>query len=102
MPEDNYRLLLSKLRGRLAYKSNCAPYLVFSDELMETLIEAKPKTLEELSSIKGFPKDGKRVSKWGKAIIAVFSDKDIEDFEVEEDSEGDLVVTARIASMELF
>lgn len=98
----NYRELLSKLRGRMAYKSNCAPYLIFSDELMEVLLEQKPKTVEELSTIKGFPKDGKRVEKWGQAIVDVFSEKDVQDFEVEEDSEGDLVVRSVLVPMQLF
>jgi ribonuclease D len=102
MSNNQQRELLAKLRGRLAYKSNCAPYLIFSDELMEELLSVKPKTLDELSTIKGFPRDGKRVTKWGPAIVDVFCEKEVADFEVTQDSEGDLVVRSVITPMSIF
>lgn len=67
---------LRRLRNRLALKSCVAQYSVFKDEEMEQLLRKKPKTIEELSSIKGFPKDGSRVSRWGQDIIKVFQHKD--------------------------
>lgn len=49
-----------------------APYKVFSDKIMTKLIEKKPKTLEALSCIEGFPKNGQRILKYGNDIIAIF------------------------------
>lgn len=67
---------LRRLRNRLALKNCVAQYSVFKDEEMEQLLIKKPKTIEELSSIKGFPKNGSRVNRWGQDIIKVFQHKD--------------------------
>ena len=67
---------LKRLRNSIALKSGIAQYSVFKDEQLEELLKRKPKTIEELSSIKGFPKDGSRVSRWGQDIIKVFQHKD--------------------------
>lgn len=84
--------LLTKLRGRLAYSKQCAPFYIFKDTEMELLLEWRPQTLEDLCKIKGFPKEGKRVQKWGKEIITVFRDTyNVEDFDVELDKDGDPV-----------
>lgn len=80
------RELLQKLRGHLAYKANMEPFKVFRDQELELLLKKRPKTLEELAEIKGFPKDGARVTKYGKAIIDIFNrSEQIDDFNVRED-----------------
>lgn len=63
---------LKRLRNRIALKSGIAQYSVFKDEQLEELLKRKPKTIDELTSIKGFPKNGARVAKWGQDIIRVF------------------------------
>lgn len=78
--------LLQKLRGHLAYKANMEPFKVFRDQELELLLKERPKTLEALAKIKGFPKDGARVTKYGNAIIDIFNrSEQIEDFKVRDD-----------------
>lgn len=67
---------LKRLRNRLALKSGIAQYSVFKDEQLEELLKIKPKTIDELVSIKGFPKNGARVTKWGQEIIRVFQHRE--------------------------
>lgn len=49
-----------------------APYAVFRDEELEALLKHRPKTIEELVLVRGFPADGARVRKHGLAIIEFF------------------------------
>lgn len=78
--------LLQKLRGHLAYKASMEPYKVFRDTELELLLKIRPKTIEELCKIKGFPKDGARVTKYGASIIDIFNRPNmIDDFEVSDD-----------------
>ena len=69
---NNLEEELKRLRNRLALKNGIAQYSVFKDEQLEELLKRKPKTIDELVSIKGFPKNGARVAKWGQDIIRVF------------------------------
>lgn len=78
--------LLQKLRGHLAYKASMEPFKVFRDQELELLLKERPKTLESLAKIKGFPKGGARVTKYGNAIIDIFNrSEQIEDFNVRDD-----------------
>lgn len=63
---------LKNLRNHIALKNNIAPYSVFKDEEMQNLLQVKPKTIDELCKIKGFPRKGVRVTKWGSQIIDIF------------------------------
>lgn len=49
-----------------------SPFKVFRDEDIQSLVKAKPKSIDALVKIKGFPKDGQRVSKYGEDIISFF------------------------------
>lgn len=87
--------LLRKLRGRLAYSKQCKPYMIFRDTELKLLLDAKPKTKNELSKIKGFPSTGSRVRNYGQAIVDIFNQSDkIEDFKIDLNSEGEPVATA--------
>lgn len=68
-----YKDKLLKLRSDIAKSTHGSTYLVFNDNELKTLLEKMPKTIEELTSIKGFPKNGKRVSTYGKALIQIFN-----------------------------
>ena len=84
--------LLLKLRGRLAYVKQLPPYMIFQDKQLEDLLKFKPKTLEELSAIKGFPKDGTRVNNWGDSIIAIFKHpQEVTDFNIQMNKDGEEV-----------
>lgn len=96
-------VLLRKLRGHLAYAKQCEPFKIFRDVELEALLKAKPTTIEALARIKGFPKDGARVTKYGQSIIDCFIKADkIEDFEVKLDSTGDPVAKTVLKRMNLF
>ena len=95
--------LLRKLRGRLAYAKQCKPYKIFRDIELNLLLENKPKTIEELACLKGFPKDGKRVTCWGESIIKIFNKPgDLKDFAVTLDGEGFPVSVPILKKMDLF
>lgn len=97
------RELLKKLRGHLAYAKQCEPFKIFRNVEFEALMEKQPKTIEELSEIKGFPKDGKRVTCWGEAIVKIFAEPEqIKDFEVTLDAEGFPISSIVLKKMELF
>ena len=95
--------LLRKLRGHLAYAKKCEPYKIFRDVELNLLLGNKPKTIEELSELKGFPRDGKRVTCWGESIIKIFNKpEDIKDFEVTLDTDGFPIAIPILKKMELF
>lgn len=95
--------LLRKLRRHLAYAKQVEPYKIFRDVELNLLLKNKPKTIEELAKLKGFPKDGKRVTCWGESIIKIFNKpEDIKDFEVTLDGEGFPVAVPILKKMDLF
>lgn len=95
--------LLRKLRGHLAYAKQVKPYVIFKDEELVAILEKQPKSLDELSTIKGFPRDGKRVEKWGQSIVDIFTQTEkVEDFELKMDSEGEPVAKTKLKRMNLF
>ena len=53
-------------------KNSTSPYQVFPDAVLDQLIAYRPKTIKDLTSIKGFPPNGKRVEKYGEDIIEFF------------------------------
>jgi superfamily II DNA helicase RecQ len=66
---------LRKMRGYLAYKNGVKPFVVFKDSDIPALLERKPRKVEDLALIKGFPLEGARVEKYGKDICSVFDTK---------------------------
>ena len=102
--DDNEELiLLKKLRGHLAYKKQVKPYVIFRDKELFSLIMCRPKTLDELAFIPGFPRDGSRLNKWGDAIIAIFNrGSEIEDFKISSDENGEDKIELVLKKMEMF
>lgn len=66
------RELLENLRSKLSMDKQGNHSFSFSDEELETLLKEKPKTLNDLGKIKGFPRKGKRVERFGIDIINIF------------------------------
>lgn len=66
------RELLLDLRSKLAYEKTGSHSYSFSDDELESLLKSRPKTLDELGKIKGFPREGKRVEKFGSNIVDIF------------------------------
>lgn len=102
--KEQERELLGKLRGHLAHSKQCAPYYIFGKDEFELLLEKRPTTIEQLAGLKGFPKEGARVAKWGQAIVDLFKNPDkIEDFKVTKvDKDGDPVVESVLKSSTAF
>lgn len=73
---------LLTLRGKLAFEAKDGHSWSFSDAELESLLNAQPKTLDELGVIKGFPRKGKRVEAYGKNIIDIFNGVSIDGFSV--------------------
>ena len=71
---------LKSLRSSIAFEMKSNHSWSFSDKELFRLVEAKPKSLEDLGKIKGFPREGKRVKSYGQNIIDIFNGKDIEKF----------------------
>ena len=86
----DYRKMLVDLRSEIISAFHTLPYTVYTDETLELLLVAKPKTIEELAEIKGFPAEGKRIKGFGEAIVAIFDDsKEIKSITVKDSEEGE-------------
>lgn len=99
--EQRQKQLLEQLRSELVGKLHTQPFTIYTDKTITDLIKAQPKTMVELSRVKGFPKDGKRIKGFGEAVLAIFSDTDrIETLQISGDEE--LQVDVKLGKMEVF
>ena len=98
---EKQRELLKLLRSRLTGSEHTLPFTIFKDSEIESLLKAQPKTIEQLSKVKGFPAGGKRVKGYGDAIIAIFKGADITDFGLKGTGE-DVKVTTTIKKSAVF
>lgn len=69
MTDSQIRENLKKFRIQ---KNPVSPFQVFRDSELEELLKIKPQNMMALTSIKGFPKNGSRVVKYGEDIIKFF------------------------------
>lgn len=72
MSRETERQKLLDLRSKIAKDNGQSTYLVFNDEELEMILDARPKTIGDLSKLKGFPKDGKRVAAYGTELVKIF------------------------------
>ena len=107
MTKSEQRQLLIDLRSELLSNKaketgkSTMPYCIYTDETIENLLKAQPKTIKELTSVKGFPAEGKRVKGFGEAIIAIFNGKKIQSFNLKR--VGDKIeVTTKLKSVTSF
>lgn len=97
---EEQRQLLIKLRSELVGKKHTLPYTIYTDNTIEELLKAQPKTLEQLSKVKGFPKEGKRLKGFGEAIVSIFT-KNVKSFSFKVEN-GNPVVETTLKQMKLF
>lgn len=91
--KQRQRELLVSLRRQLSGKNHTLPFTVYTDKDIDALIEAQPKTIEALKTVKGFPPNGTRVKGYGEAIVAIFNDASrIAEITVSEGDTGEIVV----------
>ncbi len=65
MTTSEQKQALINLRAQLVGTMHVQPFTIYQDATIEALLAAKPKTLEALSKVKGFPAKGKRVQGFG-------------------------------------
>ena len=103
---NKQRQLLIALRSVLIAKKATLPYCIYTDETIEDLLDAQPKTIAELAKIKGFPEKGKRVKGFGEAVVAIFRDTDkIDSFDytlLEEGKNSDVSVGTHLKRLSAF
>lgn len=58
---------LKKLRSKLAFLNKTEAYKIYTNDILHNLVDKKPRTIEELKTVKGF--GDKKVQKYGKDII---------------------------------
>ena len=75
MSRETERQKLLELRSKVAKENGQSTYLVFNDEEMEMILDARPKTISELAKLKGFPENGKRVAAYGKDLVKIFDNR---------------------------
>lgn len=96
------RELLVALRAKLIGAKHTLPFTIYSDETIEDLLKAQPVTLEELTKVKGFPANGKRVAGFGECIIKIFTSTD-EVSNITVETSGDSVnVKTELKKLSLF
>lgn len=94
--------LLLQLRSQLVGEMHVQPFTIYNDDTIELLLDAQPKTIGELSKVKGFPAEGKRVRGFGEAVIAIFKDANkIEKIAITGGSK-DISVGVSLKPMEIF
>lgn len=99
---EQQRNLLLSLRSQLVGEKHTLPYTIYKDSDIEALLAAQPHSLEDLAKVKGFPKNGLRLTGFGDAIIAIFNDTDRID-KIQLTKEGDdYAVKTTLKKMELF
>lgn len=101
MSSDVEKAKLLVLRSNLAYATKNSHSWSFGDSEMDLLLKFKPKTIEDLGKLKGFPRNGKRVASYGQSIIDIFNGVDVKGFDVKFENEN-LTVKPIIASCHFF
>lgn len=84
MSKNEQREQLIELRHQLIGVLHTQPHTIYNNETIEKLLEVQPKSLDELATVKGFPRDGKRIKCFGKAVIAIFNPEFKAALEIEE------------------
>ena len=93
---------LIQLRETLIGELHTLPFTIYNDATIEDLLDARPQNLEQLSKVKGFPADGKRLKGFGEAVVQIFtSGEAIQEFTVEV-KDGAPCVGFNLKQMSLF
>lgn len=95
---------LLMLRNSLCGQKHVLPYMIFTEECAKSIVEAQPRTIEELGRVKGFPVNGKRIKNYGEAVLdALWKADRIECFDVSVNGEkNDITISPVIRNMQCF
>lgn len=103
MNKEKQEKLLNEYRSQMSRDKRIKVFKVFTSENIRDIIQAQPRTLEELTKVKGFPKDGKRIQQYGEAIINIMTKCDeIETIQVSADDKGAPKLKMKLKQMNLF
>lgn len=101
--EKRQKELLEELRGVMIAKFKCEPFKILPDEVITEIIGQQPSTKKQLAGIKGMPKEGFRVSKYGEAILKIVKDwKKIESVDVIGSNEDGYTINLVLKRLEAF
>ncbi|WP_113928383.1 HRDC domain-containing protein [Bacillus sp. P14.5] len=67
--EENLKAALTEFRLKRSRESNVKPYHIFTNKILESLLEKKPLTLGQLLEIEGI--GPKKVEEYGKEIVSI-------------------------------
>ncbi|WP_113928392.1 HRDC domain-containing protein [Bacillus sp. P14.5] len=67
--EDNLKAALTEFRLKRSRESNVKPYHIYTNKILESLLEKKPLTLRQLLEIEGI--GPKKVEEYGKEIVSI-------------------------------
>lgn len=97
------RELLTQLRASLVGKQHTLPFTIYNDATIEDLLNAQPKTIADLTNVKGFPANGKRVKGFGESIIQIFKNPEaISQILVTVTDDSELVVESELKNLNVF
>lgn len=96
------RRLLEDLRSKLIGDKHTLPFTIYTDETIDLLLQKQPKSLEELTQIKGFPKEGKRVKGFGEYIVQIFNDPETIENATVVNSGNELAVSVQLKNLNCF
>jgi ribonuclease D len=96
------RRLLVDLRSKLVGANHTLPFTIYNDDTIEELLKAQPTSMEELTQVKGFPAEGKRVKGFGESIVRIFTETEkIISMKVDT-TESELIVGVELKPMSIF
>ncbi|MGY3717644.1 HRDC domain-containing protein [Sutcliffiella cohnii] len=72
---NDIRTPLIEFRSKRAKELGAKPYYIFTNKTLDTLVEMRPKTMEELLNVEGI--GPKKVEEFGEEILGIVRDKAI-------------------------
>lgn len=103
MYKEKQEKLLNEYRSKMSKDKRIKVFKVFTSENIKDIIQAQPHSLEELSRVKGFPKDGKRIEQYGESIIEIMTRcEEIDTVEVSPGKDGAPKMKVKLLKLDLF
>ncbi len=74
--EEKQKELLKKLRSKMQGAFHVQPFKIMSDEVIDNIVAAQPRTYADVKNVKGFPEGKFRNEKFGRAIATIIRNWD--------------------------
>lgn len=69
--DERVKQALVDYRKKVSASGSIKGYRVLSDADIDLIATKRPKTIKDLTTLKGFPKGGAKVTKYGEDIVAI-------------------------------